>query len=66
MAGSKSKVPYIFEPVTGYEKLEGTWLLSGLESRVFDDRIWTMPRTHRVKDEVALEFATQRYVLVSL
>jgi len=55
IAGSETDTPYVFEPVTGFEKLEGEWLLSGLESRSFDDRIWTMPRTHRVKNEALIK-----------
>ena len=55
VAGFNSEAPYIFEPVTGYEKLHGDWLLSGLESRKFDNRIWTMPQTHRVKNEDAIK-----------
>jgi len=48
--------PYInINSVAEFEKLEGEWLLSGLERRSFDNRIWSMPITHRVKNEASIK-----------
>lgn len=54
IAGAESDTPYIFDPVTGFEKAEGVWTLSGLEYRRFDSRVFTMPHVTRVRDETAI------------
>lgn len=54
VAGAESDTPHIFDPVTGLEKAEGTWTLSGLEYRRFDSRIFTMPHVTKVHDETAI------------
>lgn len=52
--GQESDTPYIFEPVTGLEKAEGVWTLSGLEYRRFDSRVFTMPHVTKIYDEAAI------------